>query len=56
MVRDGRVLYSAVTGCGSDRNADIATLSDFSDDSEEDRSEAAVGLPNTCYSSTDIGN
>ena len=32
---DGRVLYSAVTGCGSDRNADIAALSDFSDDSEE---------------------
>ena len=32
---DGRVRYSAVTGCGSDRNADIAALSDFSDDSEE---------------------
>ena len=32
---DGRVRHSAVTGCGSDRNADIAALSDFSDDSEE---------------------
>ena len=32
---DGRVLHSTVTGCGSDRNADIAALSDFSDDSEE---------------------
>ena len=32
---DGRVLYSAVTGCRSDRSADIAALSDFSDDSEE---------------------
>ena len=32
---DGRVLYSAATGCGSDRNADIAALSDFSDDPEE---------------------
>ena len=32
---DGRFLYNAVTGDGSDRNADIAALSDFSDDSEE---------------------
>ena len=32
---DGRIPYSAVTGCGSDRNADIAALSDFSDDSAE---------------------
>ena len=32
---DGRGRYSAVTGCGSDRNADIAALSDFSDDSAE---------------------
>ena len=32
---DGRVPYSAVTGCGSDGNTDIATLSDFSEDSAE---------------------
>ena len=32
---DGRVPYSAVTGGGSDRNTDIAALSDFSDDSAE---------------------
>ena len=32
---DGRFPYSAVTGGGSDRNADIAALSDFSDDSVE---------------------
>ena len=32
---DGRFLHNAVTGDGSDRNADIAALSDFSDDSEE---------------------
>ena len=32
---DGRFLYSAVTGVGSDRGADIVALSDFSDDSEE---------------------
>ena len=32
---DGRVPYSAVTGCGSDRNTDIAALSDFSEDSAE---------------------
>ena len=32
---DGRLLYSAVTGVGSDRDADIAAMSDFSDDSEE---------------------
>ena len=32
---DGRVPHSAVTGCGSDRNTDIAALSDFSDDSAE---------------------
>ena len=32
---DGRIPYSAVTGGGSERNADIAALSDFSDDSAE---------------------
>ena len=32
---DGRAPYSAVTGSGSDRNTDIAALSDFSDDSAE---------------------
>ena len=32
---DGRIPYSAVTECGSDRNTDIAALSDFSDDSAE---------------------
>ena len=32
---DGRFPYSAVTGGGSGRNADIAALSDFSDDSAE---------------------
>ena len=32
---DGRIAYSAVTGGGSDRNADIAALSDFSDDSAD---------------------
>ena len=32
---DGRIPYSAVTGGGSERNADIAALSDFSDDSSE---------------------
>ena len=32
---DGRISYSAVTGGGIERNADIAALSDFSDDSSE---------------------
>ena len=32
---DGRIPYSAVTGGGSERNADIAALSDFSEDSAE---------------------
>ena len=33
--KNGRIPYSAVTGGGSERNADIAALSDFSDDSSE---------------------
>ena len=33
--KNGRITYSAVTGSGSERNADIAALSDFSDDSSE---------------------
>ena len=33
--KNGRITYSAVTGSGSRRNADIAALSDFSDDSSE---------------------
>ena len=46
---DGRIPYSAVTGCGSDRNTDIAALSDFSDDSAEtgvrQLSECRVPVP-----------
>ena len=46
---DGRVPYSAVTGCGSERNTDIAALSDFSDDSAEtgvrQLSECRVPVP-----------
>ena len=33
--KDGRIPYSKVTGGGSERNADIAALSDFLDDSAE---------------------
>ena len=33
--KNGRITYSAVTGGGGERNADIAALSDFSDDSSE---------------------
>ena len=32
---NGRITHSAVTGSGSERNADIAALSDFSNDSSE---------------------
>ena len=33
--KNGRITYSAVTECGSERHANIAALSDFSDDSSE---------------------
>ena len=41
---DGRCLYSTVSGVASERYADIAVLSDFSDDSEEtERTRLADG-------------
>ena len=47
---DGMCLYSTVSGVASERYADIAVLSDFSDDSEEtERTRLADGRgPGTC--------